>query len=135
MNQITLDHCKTAFSQTRACLDREHHIALAVMCGVTFERFMAYDANKTFKSVRTFLNEDSDWDKRNRSLGNQLLDIRNKAVHAEHAHKFDPEAEEQALEAWNLLSYFIRILTSSPKADIKPDMRTVIKNPTAPPLK
>ena len=135
MNQITLDHCKTALSQTRACLDREHHIALAVMCGVTFERFMAYDANKTFESVRRFLNKDSDWDKYNRSLGNQLLDIRNKAVHAEYAHKFDPKAEEQALEAWALLRGLIPILTSSSKADIKPDMRTVIKNLIAPPLK
>ncbi len=131
MNQITLDHCKTAFSQTRACLDREHHIALAVMCGVTFERFMAYDANKTFKSVRTFLNEDSDWDKRNRSLGNQLLDIRNKAVHAEHAHKFDPEAEEHALKAWNLLRDLIPILTRKPSQD----MGTVVTTTIAPPLK
>ena len=120
MNQITLDHCIMALSQTRACFDHGHHIALAVMCGVTFERFTAYDANKKnptnpFQDPRSYLNKASDWDNQYIKLGNKLLDIRNNAVHAEYAHKFDPQAKEQAQQAWNLLNKIITYLIKSPQ--------------------
>ena len=119
-----------ALSQTRACLDREHHIALAVMCGVTFERFMAYDANKPVSNLFTSIKE-SDWNKHNKDSGHRLRKIRNKAVHSEHVHEFDLNDKNLALEAWDLLRGLIPILTRKPSQD----MGTVVTTTIAPPLK
>ena len=119
LNQVDWDHCKNALSETRQCDERNNYIALAAMCGITAERLMAYDNGKTIKNIRKYIEEESNWEQKNKDLTHKIFDIRKKAVHAEYASEFDHEARQLSQNALGLLKTLIKFLHRTPAKDMK----------------